>query len=373
MIFAYTLNTLWHERQRFLSGILAVAFSAALIALQAGLLLGLFATTSAPIDHAAADIWVGAPHALSVDLGRPISEDHLARLAVQPGVEPPEPLLFDYSYWTKGDGSKELCILVGSRLAPGSLGAMPELTPALRERLSEPGAVVIDRSELSRLGVNGADEYAQINGKRVRVVGLVQGLKSLTGPYVFCSLDTARALLPLLPGQTTYLLARCPKPADAPAVVERLRRYPDLSAFTRDEFSLRTRLHWLIMTNAGITTAFTAGLGLLVGAVVTSQTLYAATVASVREFAVLRALGISRGKIAAAVVAQAGGVGVVGVAVALPVIFGLASLAEQAGTHLDLSMPLLGATAGVTLVMALASGLAALRSLRLMEPANLLR
>ena len=57
-------------------------------------------------------------------------------------------------------------------------------------------------------------------------------------------------------------------------------------------------MYWLTMTNAGISAGFTAVLGLLVGAVVTSQTLYAATLASLREFAVLRALGIPAGALA---------------------------------------------------------------------------
>ena len=60
----YVLAILWHERQRFLPGVLAVAFSALLIALQCGLLLGLFSVTSIPVDRSAADIWIGAPHVL---------------------------------------------------------------------------------------------------------------------------------------------------------------------------------------------------------------------------------------------------------------------------------------------------------------------
>lgn len=374
MIVSYTFSTLWHERSRFLSGMLAVAFSAALIALQTGLLLGLFATTSAPIDFAPADIWVGSPQVLSVDLGRPISENHIARLASQFAVEAPETLVLDYSYWLKQDGSKELCIIIGSHLAPDALGAVAQLTPALRVLLSEPGAVAIDRSELSRLGVSGPNEFAQINGKRVRVVGLVSGLKSLTGPYIFCSLDTARCLLPLLADQTTYLLARCATPAGAEGIVEKLRRrYDDLSAFTKDEFSLRTRLHWLIMTNAGISTGFTAILGLIVGAVITSQTLYAATMASLREFAVLRALGIPRYKIGLAVVALSLGVGLIGVLVALPVTYVLAHGAETMGTKLYLPWWLLTGTGAITVLMAVGSGITALRSLRQMEPATLLR
>lgn len=39
---------LWHKRQRFFPAVLAVAFSALLIVLQAGLLLGFFSLKSVP-------------------------------------------------------------------------------------------------------------------------------------------------------------------------------------------------------------------------------------------------------------------------------------------------------------------------------------
>src|SRR5271163_3615852 len=76
---SYGLATLWHERNRFVPGILAVAFSALLIALQCGLLLGVFSLTSIPIDHSAAQIWVGSPEVSSVELGQPIERDGLSR------------------------------------------------------------------------------------------------------------------------------------------------------------------------------------------------------------------------------------------------------------------------------------------------------
>src|SRR5438876_9672610 len=83
---SYALATLWFERQRFLPGVLAVAFSALLIALQCGLLLGLFSITSLPIDETHADVWVGHPEVPSVDLGRPIAEAWKSYLAL-PEVE----------------------------------------------------------------------------------------------------------------------------------------------------------------------------------------------------------------------------------------------------------------------------------------------
>src|SRR6516162_7318426 len=105
---SYALTTLWHERQRYLPGVFAVAFSALLIALQSGLLLGLFDVTSVPIDHGRADVWLAAPQVLSVDLGRPIPEARMtARLAALPGVLHTESYLQGFMYWSKPDGGSE--------------------------------------------------------------------------------------------------------------------------------------------------------------------------------------------------------------------------------------------------------------------------
>lgn len=370
----YSLAMLWHERTRYWAAVLAIAFSALLIALQGGLLLGLFSITSLPIDRAAADVWVGNPDILSVDMGRPIPTAWLGRLARLPQVEQVEEYLEGFTNWVKPSGGTELVCVIGSRLEAGSLGALDRLTPELRVRLTEPGACVIDENERARLGVQRVGDTAEIAGHRVRVVGLVRGIRSVVGPYIFCSLSTARSVLRnYAPDQATYLLVKCRQPTDAAAVVAELRRYPDLSAFTSAEFSLRTRMHWLTRTGAGVALGCAAALGLLVGAVVTSQTLYAAVVAALREFAVLRALGIPRWRLSATVLAQAFWVGLAGVGLALPTVLALRSVANGLGAQVLLPYWLLGGAGAVTVVMALLSGLTSLRSLRLAEPAGLLR
>src|SRR5204863_7146534 len=138
--------------------------------------------------------------------------------------------------------------------------------------------------------------------------------------------------------------------------------------YSAEDFSLHSRLHWLTKTKAGIALGFAALLGLLVGAVVTSQTLYAATAASIREYGVLRAMGIPRWRIAWTVVTQAFWVGLAGVCLALPTMFVLAYFATEAGAKVQLPWEVLTGSVTVTMAMALLSGLAALRSLRLIEP-----
>ena len=135
--------------------------------------------------------------------------------------------------------------MIGSRLHEGALGAVSDLTPRMRTLLTEPGAVVVDESELERLGVAGVGGVAEVAGCRVRVVGLVRGLKSVGPPFVFCSLRTAYhapAALPRLPPAHDVSAGPLPQPGGRPG--RRPAPGParsDLSAFTREEFSARTR------------------------------------------------------------------------------------------------------------------------------------
>lgn len=374
---SYALQTLWHEKTRYAAGVGAVTFSATLIALQVGLLLGLFELTSIPVDHTSADIWVGDSEVESVDLGRPIPVSTVARLD-RPGVHPPELLYLTFASWTKPSGGSSLCMVIGSDTRPDSAGAADVLTPELLLALSEPRTVVADKSDLERLGLNKVGDTGQINGKEVRLVGVVGGLKSLAAPWVFCSQTTARDLLgirdPRYQDHTTYFLARCDSKLRAEQVVQELRmEYPAMSVYTADQFSFASRKYWLTRTKAGIAIGYAALLGLLVGALITAQTLYSATMGSAKEFATLLALGIPRSRIYGMVVRQSVWVGVFGVALAGPAVFGLAALAEAAGTKVALTPTVLGGAASLTLLTAVLSGLVALRGVRRIEPMSLLR
>jgi putative ABC transport system permease protein len=112
----------------------------------------------------------------------------LSDVAVQPEVVRVETYVIGLIVVDRLDGRSELCTVIGSELADDALGAVRQLTPELRRRLSEPGSVVADETELGRLGLTGIGDVAEVMGRRVRLVGVVRGLKSLAAPYLFCSL-----------------------------------------------------------------------------------------------------------------------------------------------------------------------------------------
>lgn len=369
----YAIWTLLYERRRYLAGILAVAFSGLLIAMQVGLLMGLIGVVSIPIVNSTADVWVAYPNTLACDLGRPIPNYWIDRLWMLPEVEQADEFIQGFTYWKTPGGSNELIIVLGVNLEDDSLGPIAQLTDEQRALLTEPNSVVLDEKDKGRLDVERVGQEGEVSGHRVRVVGFTRNMGSLSGPYVLCSLPTARKMLRLRDDQTTYLLARCKRPAEAASVVRELRKFPKFAAFGAEEFSTRSKNHWIGKTKAGIALGFAALLGLAVGASVTSQTLYAATAASLKELAVLRALGIPRWRMSLYVIQQALLVGVLGLGLAAPITFGLAELARSLGTPAVLPPWLLIGTAAITLLMALLSGLIALRSLRQVEPAMLLR
>ena len=118
---SFSLATLWHERSRFLPGVLAVAFRALLITVQFGIMLGLLSLTSVPVDFANADLWVGDPRVLSVDVTEPIPEAWVARIKAQPEVERVEKYMIWLMMANKPGVQKTICTIVGSRLDAGSL------------------------------------------------------------------------------------------------------------------------------------------------------------------------------------------------------------------------------------------------------------
>ena len=374
---ALARKTLIYEWRRFLPAMLAVGFAGLLQLLQIALVLGIFGSTSLYITGSSGDVWVGYPGTQSVGQGRSIDADVASRILMDPAVERVEQYL-----WVDGDwrGPREtggLSVFV-SGIDPSANGLMFSrvLPLALRRRLAEPDAIIVDRSDLQQLGV-GLGQYATINGHSVHVVGISQGLRALGGINVLCSLDTARRIDndPTDNGPT-YLVAKLRDPAQAGQVAARLRgdtAFGPYTTWSAADFASLSVRYWLFDTGAGAGVLFLAGIVFLVGAVITSQTLIAAVNGSVREYATLNALGVGVAALRQVVLEQAFWVGALGLLGAGLLGIVLLLLARSQNVPVVLNLP--AALACILLVLGLAavSGLAAMRSLRRADPATLLR
>lgn len=373
----YSLVIVWRLHLRYVPAIFAVTFSAVLSTLECGLLVGILDIAARTIRRSDADIWVASAKVRGFGFGQPIPLAWAGRLLSQPEIERVDECLHGVAPFQKPDGSADQCALIGMRFEAGSLGAIHNFSAEVRQRLTRPGTVVVYQSELPLLGLqNVSGQVGHVAFHRVEIVDIIRTSEGggLT-PAFFASLRTTREILSSVPdAETSYLLARCRSKAQVPTVVQRLKaEFTDMDTLTSAELTWRTQSYWLVRTRAGLVLGFASLLSLFVGAVVTSQTLYGATLASLKEYAVLRALGIPRWRLRRLVLGQSFWVTVAGLVLALPLILVLSRAASRFNVEALLPLWLLGGVGGLTLVVGLLSGGAALRSLRQADPAILLR
>ena len=369
--------SLLYEWRRYLPAILAVAFSGLLVLVQAALLLGMFATSAVYIDKTDADLWVGSPGTQSIDLGQPIDDDIEALLHMHPNVIQVEAFQWGLGEWRQPGQGKISVYLIGVQTRSGSLVMKDVLNPQLKAMLKEPNAVLIDAADRRKLGAEVGDT-AEINGIRVKIVGLTSGLKALGGVNVISSLATARALDESLKGsnKVAYLVAKLRDPELAAKVKEELTPKGEIKRFevwTKDEFSQLSTLFWLFESGAGIGFLFSTVIAMVVGAVITSQTLMAAVAAAIKEYATLRALGVRFAKLRRVVLEQSLWIGLIGLCISFGLSFTLLWLAHVNYVPVGMNLTLVTFSAIAVMAVALGSGLLALRQLKSADPAALLR
>jgi putative ABC transport system permease protein len=371
-------SSLIYEWHRYLAAVLAVSFSGLLILIQLALLLGMFGTISAYIDQSEADLWVGYPGTKSVDLGRNIASSNEVFLRMHPEVERIERFLTGYGAWRQPGGGTVSTSLIGIDTRPQALALARRIPVLLRAALDEPDTIVVDVADLEKLQVR-IGSRAEVNGRTVKAVGTVQGLRAIGGAYIFASLSTAQRLLDptgRVGDETTYFLLKLAHPELTERVREQLtpagRRQP-YTLWEAHTFSVQSQLYWLFESGAGVGAGFASLLGLAVGVVITSQTLMATILASLREYATLRALGVSLASLRRVVLEQSCWIGVVGLSITALLACAIGYLARRAAISMTFPAWLIAATALLTLAIAIGSGLYALRPLFKSAPADLLR
>ena len=368
-------SSLIYEWRRYTAAAFAITFAGLLVIVQLALLVGLFGTVSVAIDQSDADLWIGYPKTQSIDLGRSIPDVSAVRAWMHPAVTLVERLTIGVGDLRRRDGVAVSVLLYGIDPARDGLAFVRKLTPAQRDLLNDPDAVIIDAADQKKLGAF-VGALVEINGKRARIAGIVEGIRYVGAVSVLTSRATLRRLAPAVSDATTFLLVKLQAGADPAAAVAdiadraSIRRY---DVWTARDFSDRSQLYWLFESGVGIGTGFASLLALLVGVVITSQTLSGAILASLKEFAALRALGVSNASLRNVVLEQSFWLGVIGLTLTGVLTFLTGWLGHVYHIAMDFPWWLLAGTSTLILLIALGSGLIALRPLFQADPANLLR
>jgi len=376
------LATLLYEWKRYSAAMAALAFSGLLVLAQVGMFTGIVHGITATIDRSRADILVLAPkNEALIDSG----PDGLpARIEPQiylnPEVVEVGSLDGDGARWvnTPEPGKKQVTTYVNTFDVDPRVGAVTlpvDYPESVRLALLEPYAVVIDKTAQGTLGTHlGA--AATMNGKTVHVRALLENYPNVNQPVVYMSRDTMR-LLGMGPknNKTGPLLVRLRDPAKTQAVVDQLNAvsHGAYRAWTRAELAKANEGALMKEQIIGIFLGFSLFLGLLIGVGITSQTLRGAILASIKEFASLRALGVSMGSLSLIVLELSVWVGLAGLFFTALFTFGVYLLGSKFGMPMGFPIPWVVTVVILLSVISILSGLFSLGVLKKSQPADLLR
>lgn len=399
------LSTLLYEWRRYMAAVVALAFSGLLVLAQVGMFVGIGKGFTAQIDRARADIMVLGPGAKALFGGPsglprrmiPLVYSHPEVTQVAPldgsggrfqNILSPEQQAKEEARAKRagkgkgqgggGGGSARKSEFVNVTVIdaiPGYVTVPTDYSQSMIEALRRPYAVAVDQTALKRLGVKKGDK-ALYNGKTINIAVVTTGYPNIIQPTLVMSRDTLRMLGEADIGQRVGpLMVEIRDPARAEIVAAQLNKKADgkFRAWTRQELADANSSAMLDDQIIGIMLGFSAFLGLLIGVAITWQTLRGAIMANIKEFASLRALGVSMGDLRNIVMELSFWVGIVGVLAAGLLTWLVSLLAVAGGVPMYFPPTLVIVVAVFLIAIAMLSGFLSLGILKNSQPADLLR
>ncbi|MGC8644152.1 MAG: ABC transporter permease [Isosphaeraceae bacterium] len=369
------LKMLIDDKARFLATVLGVGFAVALVLIQVGLFFGLLENASITIDKLDADLWVAARNTPNVDFGNPFPETHVQRVRSIPGVARADNLIVWYAVVSLPSGAKESVIYYG--LDDFNRWNFPwNVVEGSTADLRRGRFVLLDESASRRFGPFSAGDEREFQARRLKVIGRTRDARSFTtNPMAFIDYRLAQDLSAgELGGQTTFIIVKLERWADAKAVRQEIeRRLPYNDVHTKAEWAATSRRYWIESTGLGLTIFLTVSLGALVGVVIVAQTLYASTTEHLAEFGTIKALGGRDLDVYGLIGEQAMFAAAFGFALGLALTFGLRPFLDQFDMKMTVSPALAALVFVGTEVLCLSASVLSLRKVRRLDPAIVFR
>ncbi|MCS6932389.1 MAG: ABC transporter permease DevC [Acetobacteraceae bacterium] len=370
------------EKARLLAAIAGVLFACVLVFMQLGFRSALFDSATALLSAMRAELFLINPLTTASFRPEPIPRIRAHQALALPEVAQSVPVYMAQASWRNPvDGSRRAIQLIGFDVEARAM----QFTglEALTDSLKRADAVAFDRRSRPEFGPvadllreGGGSLRVQVANRLVDVVGLVDIGPSFgaDGNLVLSETNFRRLLPDRLPSNTDLVAIRLAPGADVAAAQRRLREIlpPDVTVLTQAELVAWERRYWEEATPIGFIFGFGSVMGLIVGMVIVYQILFSDVANHLREYATLKAIGYSDGRLSRVVLGAAMLLAVLGFVPGALLSWYLYGVVGEA-TFLPLAMDigrLLGVF-GMIFGMCAAAGLLAMRKLRDADPADM--
>ena len=312
---------------RTLAGLAGIATALLLVLALKAIFAGMEGRLTAYIDRSGADVIVAQRGVDTMHMTESaLPEGVAAGVASVAGVGEARPILYVATMLERGE-ARGIAYLIGD-----DSGGAP--IPLVAGRRPRSGEVLLDRGLARSLGVE-AGSTVQALGRTFRVSGEVEGLASITNSVAFAPRRELARLL-VTPEVVSYVLVRARGVAPEALTGRIERAVPGVTASTRAEFARSERRVVGDMSTDLVRAMIFVGF--VIGVAVAGLVAYSSTLAQLRDYAVLRALGLRARRALGLALAQVGAMVVAGFALALAVVILLSLVLPKLSPALALAV-----------------------------------
>lgn len=315
------LKMLFGDRAKLLGLVFGMAFSTLLITQQASMFIGVMERTANLISEMAEpNIWVMDRAIEQIDAVRPMRDTELARVRGVPGVAWAVPFFKGQAVVTTETGGLQSSFVYG--FDDVTLIGLPRgIVLGDREALSRPDAIAIDEPGYKKLWPGQPmvlGRTLEINDRRAVVVAVVRSAPPFqTQPLIYTRYAQALVFTNNGRNQLSYVLARSAPGRDPGLVASEIEDRTGLQAVTSEAFRWKTMMYFLRNTGIPVNFGTVVLLGVIVGIAVVGLTFNMFVAENLRQYAALKAMGLTNARLIAMVLLQASVVGAIGYAIGL--------------------------------------------------------
>jgi putative ABC transport system permease protein len=360
---------LFHDKLRFFITVVSLGFAIVMTIYDLAMFFGVTSDSVALIDRAQAELWISKKEETHLNAPSTISHNALGRVLRREGVQ--QACALDISVGNLKIGDTHPVQVVG--IDPACPLFQPwDVVAGEVSDLRRKDTVIVDDLALRGLSQSRLGEIVELNGEELSIVGITHGNKSFSSPFVYINLDTFEDLTGKL-GLYNFVAVQLNPGADpGPVISSLIHADPDLAVTPASQFRQATIL---ALVTQGVGMIFViVFVGVLVGMLTITLTMYTATMELLRDFAILKALGATRRKIWGIVLEQAITQTAASFGIGLAASFGVNSMVEAA-SGISGQFPMLVMLACFLLMVTLAilGSLISIRKATRVDPAMVFR
>ena len=353
------------RKGRTFAGIAGIATALLLVLALKAIFAGMEGRLTAYIDRSGADVIVAQRGVQSMHMTESaLPADIAETIAALPGIAAARPILYAPATLERGD-KRGLVYLIGD-----DAGGTPiSLTTGRRPG---PGEIVLDRELAKTLG-SPPGSSVRAFGRTFRVSGEVTGFTLISNAFAFVRLqDLASSLRSV--GVVSYVFVGAEPGVEAGALAARIESsVPGVTASTREAFA-RSERRLVGDMSTDIVRAMIL-VGFVIGVAVAGLVAYSSALSQLRDYAVLRALGLRARRALGLALAQVGAMVAAAFLLALALVWVLAQLLPALTPLLTLVIEPSDVAQALAVAGAVALGAAAFPAVRVsrVDPASVFR